>query len=87
MVQEKWEIRNALDIELKLMRTWHLDPRIPNCSLVGLKDVYKRSNDIELMRTGQSKMEVNQIYPEEGVSEEQGWDDMNQLTPSGECYF
>ena len=32
-------------------------------------------------------MEVTQIYPEEGVSEEQVWDNVNQLTPSGECFF
>ena len=69
------------------MRTWHLDPRNPNCSLVGLKDVYNRSEDMELMRTGQSKMEVNQMYTEEGVSEEPVWDNVNQLTASGECYF
>ena len=86
-VQDEWEIRNALDVELKLMRTWHLDPRNLNCSLVGLKDVYNRSEDMELMRTGQTKMEVNQMYTQEGVSEEQGWDNVNELTPTGECYF
>ena len=64
-VKEEWKIRNALDVELKLMRTWHLDPRNPNCSLVGLKDMYNRSEDMELMRTRQSKMEVNQMYKEE----------------------
>ena len=69
------------------MRTWHLDPRNPNCSLVGLKDVYNRSKNMELMGTGQAKMEVNQMYTEEGVSEEQVWDNVNQLTPTGECYF
>ena len=68
-VQEEWEIRNALDVELKLMRTWHLDPRNPNCSLAGLKEVYNRFEDMELMRTRQSKMEVNQMYTEEVVSE------------------
>ena len=66
------------------MRTWHLDPRNPNCSL---KDVYNRSEDMELMRTGQAKMEVNQMYTEKGVSEEQVWDNVNQLTPTGDCYF
>ena len=54
---------------------------------MGLKDMYNRSEDMELMRTGQSKMEVNQMYPEEGVLEEQVWDNVNQLTPSGECFF
>ena len=43
VVKEECEIRYALDVELKLMRTGHLDPRNPNCSLVGLKDVYNRS--------------------------------------------
>ena len=32
-------------------------------------------------------MEVNQMYPKEGVAEEKVWDNVNQLTPSGECYF
>ena len=36
---------------------------------------------------GQSKMEVNQMYPEEGVLEEQVLDNVNQLTTSGEGYF
>ena len=49
----------------------------PNCSLLGLKDVYKGYRDMELMRAGQSKMEVNQLYPDKGVSEEQVWDGMN----------
>ena len=32
-------------------------------------------------------MEVNQMYPEEGVLEEQVLDNVNQLIPSGECFF
>ena len=63
--------KECLGLELKLMRTWHLDPRNPNPCLVGLKDVYNRSEGMEVMRTGQSKMEVNQMYTEEGVSKEQ----------------
>ena len=49
--------------------------------------MYNRSEDMELMRTGQTNMEVNQMYTQEGVSEEQGWDNVNELTPTGECYF
>ena len=47
VVKEEWEIRNALDAEQKLMRTWYLDPRNPNCSLAGLKDIDQINRSID----------------------------------------
>ena len=42
---------------------------------------------MKLMKTRQFKMKVNQMYTEEGVSEEQVRDNVNQFTTSKECYF
>ena len=59
---EDWgEIRMTIEDQITVQRNWNLHPNNPNPDMTGLKNAYKSKEENYLGKTGQIRMEVNQV--------------------------